>query len=74
MSFSTSSSGRPTFIPKDAQYYFHRVKEGETTEGIASKFNLSAEVALREIGLAQPKVGDVLVIDLKAGTIAPSIS
>ncbi len=74
MSFSAGSSQRPTYIPKDAQFYFHRVKEGETTEGIASKFNISAELALKEIGLGQPKVGDVLVIDLKAGTIAPSIS
>lgn len=61
-------------MPKDASLHFYRVKDGETTEGIASKFNLSPSVALKELGLAQPKVGDVLVIDLKAGTIAPSLS
>lgn len=69
-----SFSAMPAYVPKDAKVYFHRVKEGETTEGIASKFNLSPQVALREIGLAQPKVGEVLVIDLDAGTIAASIS
>ncbi len=70
MSFSAD---RPSYVNK-APYYFHRVSEGETPAGIAGKYNLSPEVALKDIGLAQPKVGDILVIDLKAGTIAPSIS
>ncbi len=74
MSFSTGSSSRPSFVSKSTDVHFYRVKDGETPEGIASKFNLPAQIALKEIGLAQPKVGDVLVIDLKAGTIAPSIS
>ncbi len=69
-----SFSAMPSYLPKDAKVHYYRVKEGETAEGIASKFNLPPQVALKEIGLAQPKVGDVLVIDLSAGTIAASIS
>jgi hypothetical protein len=66
MSYSTL----PDYVPKNASLYFHRVGPDESLEKIAAMYNVSAAALLNEIGLAQPKAGDLVVIDLRAGKIS----
>ena len=68
MSFSASSS-LPTYVPKDAQVYFHRVQEGETPVGIAAKYNVSAEKLVN--AALNPKAGELVMVDFKNGTLTP---
>ena len=66
MSFSASTS-QPAYL-QHAPLYFHRVgPEEESLEKIAAFYNVSMP---NNAGLAQPKAGDLVVIDLKAGKIS----
>lgn len=68
MSFSASASSPiPTYVPKDAQIYFHRVQEGETPLGIAAKYNVSAEKLVNSA--LTPKEGDLVMVNFREGTL-----
>ena len=65
-----SYSAMPAYVPKDAQVYFHRVKDGETAGEIAARYNVSAPNLMNDPSTVQPKAGDMVVIDLKAGRMS----
>jgi LysM repeat protein len=62
-----SYSAMPGYVPKNAELYFHRVKDGETAGEIAARYNVSAPNLMSSASTVQPKAGDMVVIDFKAG-------
>jgi len=45
--------------------YFHRLKEGETIEMIAQKYEVSPQIILAENPRFESKPGEVVVINLR---------
>ncbi len=55
---------KPAYVPEDADLYFYRVRDGESLDDIAVKFNVpSAAVSLGGADLAP---GQVVEINLKS--------
>jgi LysM repeat protein len=45
--------------------YFHRVKEEDTMESIASKYNVDVQQILNDNSGAEVKSGEIIVVDLR---------
>lgn len=60
----TFSSSAPSYISK-TPLYFHRLREGETIEDVASRYNVNTDNTA-----TAPRAGEVVVIDFKSATLS----
>jgi hypothetical protein len=58
---------KPAYVPEDADFYFYRIKDGESLGDIAAKFNVPAQaVSLDGSSLAEAIPGQIVEINLKS--------
>ena len=65
----TFSSSAPSYISK-TPLYFHRLREGETIEDIASRYNVNSAKLFSDNASAAPLTGEIVVIDFKSSTLS----
>jgi hypothetical protein len=65
----TFSSSAPSYISK-TPLYFHRLREGETIEDVASRYNVNSVKLFADNTATAPRAGEVVVIDFKSSTLS----
>ena len=58
---------KPAYVPEDADFYFYRVREGESLADIAVKFKVPTQAVSQDgSSTADPIPGQVVEINLKS--------
>ena len=66
MSFPTT----PSYVPQSISVYYHRVREGETSQDIANKYSVNLQKA-PEMPTNVLVPGQLIAIDFKASLAIP---
>jgi hypothetical protein len=64
----STSAGFASKIADRLPLYFHRLRDGETVDDVASRFNVAADLMAR--GNTDPQTGDIVVIDFREAKVS----